>query len=44
MEQDFHLAKRYYDQVAEFDPAAKIPSRLAVMFLQVCDENVVWCF
>jgi hypothetical protein len=33
--QDFHLAKRYYDQVAEFDREAKLPSFLAVSFLQV---------
>lgn len=33
--QDFHLAKRYYDQVAEFDKEASLPSFLAVSFLQV---------
>jgi hypothetical protein len=33
--QDFHLAKRYYDQVAEFDKEAHLPIFLAVSFLQV---------
>lgn len=35
VDQDFHLAKRYYDQVAEFDKEAQLPSFLAVSFLQV---------
>ncbi len=35
VDQDFHLAKRYYDQVAEYDKEAKVPSVLAVSFLQV---------
>lgn len=35
VERDYHLAKRFYDQVAEFDRSAKVPSMLAVRFLQV---------
>jgi hypothetical protein len=35
VKQDFHLAKRYYDQIAEYDPNAKWPSKYAVMFLKV---------
>jgi TPR repeat protein len=35
VDQDFHLAKRFYDQVAEFDKEAALPSLLAVSFLQV---------
>mmetsp|Transcript_24367 Transcript_24367/g.45352 ORF Transcript_24367/g.45352 Transcript_24367/m.45352 type:complete len:959 (+) Transcript_24367:118-2994(+) len=38
VEQDFHLAKRYYDQTAEYDPSARVPSRLAVYFLRAHEE------
>lgn len=31
--QDFHLAKRFYDQAAEFDSGAKLPRRIALMLL-----------
>lgn len=30
---DLHLAKRYYDQALEIDPAAKLPVTLALMSL-----------
>ncbi|KAI3945050.1 hypothetical protein MKW98_009854, partial [Papaver atlanticum] len=32
---DLHLAKRYYDQALEIDPAAKLPVTLALMSLYV---------
>ena len=38
VEQDFHLAKRYYDQTAEYDPSARIPSLVAVYFLRAHKE------
>ena len=38
VEQDFHLAKRYYDQTAEFDPSARVPSLLAVYILRAHKE------
>ena len=34
VKQDFHLAKRFYDQAAEFDTAARIPRSLALLMLQ----------
>lgn len=30
---DLHLAKRYYDQAIEVDPAAKLPVKLALVSL-----------
>jgi TPR repeat protein len=38
VEQDFHLAKRFYDQTAEYDPSARVPSLLAVYFLRAHKE------
>ena len=35
MAQDFHLAKRYYDQAATFDEKAKLPRDIALMMLEV---------
>lgn len=32
---DLHLAKRYYDQALENDPAAKLPVSLALMSLWI---------
>jgi hypothetical protein len=31
--QDFHLAKRFYDQAAEFDSDAKLPRSIALLLL-----------
>ncbi|WOL02583.1 hypothetical protein Cni_G11302 [Canna indica] len=36
---DLHLAKRYYDQALEVDPAAKIPVKLALMSLWIRKNN-----
>lgn len=33
IQQDFHLAKRYYDQAAEYDPEARLPSSVALFLL-----------
>lgn len=33
VQQDFHLAKRFYDQAAEFDADARTPRALALMLL-----------
>jgi len=33
--QDFHLAKRYYDQAATFDEKAKVPRDIALIMLEV---------
>lgn len=38
VDQDFHLAKRYYDQTAAYDPSARVPSLLAVYCLRVHEE------
>lgn len=35
MSQDFHLAKRYYDQAAEVDAKARVPRDIALMVLEV---------
>lgn len=32
---DLHLAKRYYDQALEIDPAAKLPVTLALTSLWI---------
>lgn len=32
---DLHLAKRYYDQALEVDPAAKLPVKLALVSLRI---------
>lgn len=34
VQQDFHLAKRFFDQAAEFDEDAKLPRSLALAMLQ----------
>lgn len=34
--QDFHLAKRYFDQAAQVDNKAKIPRDIALVLLEVC--------
>lgn len=34
VQQDFHLAKRFFDQAAEFDEDAKLPRSLALALLQ----------
>lgn len=33
--QDFHLAKRYYDQAAEVDTKARVPRDIALLVLEV---------
>lgn len=33
--QDFHLAKRYYDLAAETDPKAKVVRDIALVMLEV---------
>jgi TPR repeat protein len=33
--QDFHLAKRYYDQAADADHKAKAPRDIALLLLEV---------
>lgn len=38
--QDFHLAKRYYDQAADFDFEAKLPRNVAVFSLQVSWQSI----
>ena len=35
MSQDFHLAKRYYDQAAEVDSKARVPRDIALLLLEV---------
>lgn len=35
MSQDFHLAKRFYDQAAEVDSKAKAPRDIALVLLEV---------
>lgn len=32
--QDFHLAKRYFDQAADFDPNARLPRNVALTLMQ----------
>lgn len=39
--QDFHLAKRYFDQAAQVDNKAKIPRDIALVLLEVLLANVV---
>lgn len=45
---DLHLAKRYYDQALEIDPAAKLPVTLALTSLWIrknhADGYLVSCF
>lgn len=45
---DLHLAKRYYDQALENDPAAKLPVSLALASLWIrknyADSFMVWFF
>lgn len=45
---DLHLAKRYYDQALEIDPAAKLPVTLALTGLWIrknhADSFLVNCF
>eukprot|EP01041_Mallomonas_annulata_P002981 gene2981-5852_t len=38
VEQDFHLAKRLFDQAAEFDEAARLPRHVALFLLQACSS------
>lgn len=38
--QDFHLAKRYYDQAADFDSKARIPRNIALRILEVFIINL----
>lgn len=35
MSQDFHLAKRFYDQAAEIDNKARAPRDIALVMLEV---------
>ncbi len=35
VEQDFHLAKRFYDQAASFDADARLPRAVALALLEV---------
>jgi hypothetical protein len=34
VQQDFHLAKRFYDQAAEFDIEARLPRNIAIIMLK----------
>jgi len=35
VQQDFHLAKRFYDMAADIDPEAVLPRLVALTMLQV---------
>jgi TPR repeat protein len=39
--QDFHLAKRYYDLAAEIDPKARTPRDIALTMMEVSEGALV---
>jgi hypothetical protein len=41
--QDFHLAKRYFDQAAEVDAKARVPRDIALALLEVSAPLEVPC-
>ncbi len=41
--QDFHLAKRFFDNAAEFDPEAKVPRNIALLIQQVINKSIIIC-
>ena len=42
MRQDFHLAKRFYDQAAEVDSKARAPRDIALLMLEVHPFMFFW--
>lgn len=42
MEQDFHLAKRFFDQAADFDPDARLPRSFALFLLSSHRDLIGW--
>jgi hypothetical protein len=42
VEQDFHLAKRFFDQAADFDPDARLPRSFALFLLSSHRDLLVW--